>query len=599
MDQRLAQLEQAVADLGRALQDTNRRLVELEARASVGADGSTMTPRAVESAATAAGGTDMVALLSFAGRTCVVLGGAYLLRALTDAGTLPRAGGTALGFAYAVAWLVAAWRGPVGQRVASGVFHVIATVLIAFPLVWESTVRVQLLSQTFAAVAMAGVTALGLAVAWHRRVQALAWIVSSAGILAALALMAAAGSAGQPDAASGNAAAGGSAAPMTLYLAFLGVVTLWFAYRLDWTWLRWPVAIVADLSVLVMAWNATEVGQREQVGAVMLVQLVLFGGYLVSFTARTLWRSRRVVPFEVVQTLILLVVCFGGAVYLMLTTGTNATALGVVSLVFGAGSYAAAFAFIDWRRGHWTNFVFYASLGVVFTVAGTALVVAAPVQAIAWALLALVTASGGKRYGTITLSSHATIYVIAGAVASGLLVHATKSLTASAAGAWAPLILPAVAVLAAAALSSAVPLSGANESWGRCSRVPKVVLVVVLLWSAGGVLCGLLAPLLAGQPGTSAADVAIVASVRTVILAGSVLLLAWAGRGVFVEGRWLSYVVLVAGGIKLLVEDFPNGRPSTLFLSLAVYGGALILGPRLRAPTRDDAPRPSSRVEPV
>jgi hypothetical protein len=42
-------------------------------------------------------------------------------------------------------------------------------------------------------------------------------------------------------------------------------------------------------------------------------------------------------------------------------------------------------------------------------------------------------------------------------------------------------------------------------------------------------------------------------------------------------------VVLVAAGIKLLVEDLPDGRPSTLFLSLAVYGGVLILAPRLRA----------------
>jgi hypothetical protein len=60
-----------------------------------------------------------------------------------------------------------------------------------------------------------------------------------------------------------------------------------------------------------------------------------------------------------------------------------------------------------------------------------------------------------------------------------------------------------------------------------------------------------------------------------------VLLLAFlGGRGLFPEGRWLTYVVLIVGGLKLLVEDFPQGRPATLVLSLAVYGAALIVAPR-------------------
>lgn len=592
MDHRLDQLERAVADLSRALDETRRRVADLEARAAPGAR-EPASPGAAEASATAvSSGTDAITILSLLGRTFVVLGGGYLLRALTDGGTLPRALGTGLGLAYAIAWFIGAWRAGSARQSANAAFHTIAAVLIAFPLVWESTVKVQLLSQASAAAVMTAVTAVGLAVAWNRRVQMLAWIVSSAGILAALALMAAAASQG-PLAPPAER----SAASMTLYLAFLGVATLWFAYHRDWTWLRWPPAIVADVSVLLMAWNAAEAWQREHVGAVMLVQLTLFAGYLVSFTARTLWRSRRVVPFEVVQTLVLLIVCFGGAVYLMLTSGSNATALGAVSVVFGACSYAAAFAFIDWRRGHWANFVFYASLGVVFIVAGAALVAGPPLQVAAWSVLAVLTAWGGRRYGSITLSSHAAVYAVAASVASGLLAHATQALTASVAGAWDPLLVLAVPALAAAALSSAIPLSSANESWGTWSRVPKVIVVSALLWSVGGTLCGLAVPLLAGRPGTGLADAAVVSSIRTAILGASVLLLAWAGRAMFEEGRWLSYVVLVAGGIKLVVEDFPNGRPSTLFLSLAVYGGALILGPRLRARAGPGAAPPSSRVQ--
>jgi hypothetical protein len=39
--------------------------------------------------------------------------------------------------------------------------------------------------------------------------------------------------------------------------------------------------------------------------------------------------------------------------------------------------------------------------------------------------------------------------------------------------------------------------------------------------------------------------------------------------------------VLAAGGLKLLVEDLPRSRPATLFIALALYGGALIVAPRL------------------
>ena len=37
------------------------------------------------------------------------------------------------------------------------------------------------------------------------------------------------------------------------------------------------------------------------------------------------------------------------------------------------------------------------------------------------------------------------------------------------------------------------------------------------------------------------------------------------------------YPVLVLVGVKLFVEDFPNGEPITLFVALAFVGTALLL----------------------
>jgi hypothetical protein len=49
----------------------------------------------------------------------------------------------------------------------------------------------------------------------------------------------------------------------------------------------------------------------------------------------------------------------------------------------------------------------------------------------------------------------------------------------------------------------------------------------------------------------------------------------------------LAYALLAIGGLKLLLDDVPAGRPSTLFVSLACYGLALVsTASLLRTPRR-------------
>ncbi len=568
MDDRLAILEQRVRDLSGAVVSLERRLAALESRPAQGVgDGvseAVAAPDVPGAGTTQQSDITLVTVLSLVGRTCLVLGGAYLLRALTDAGTLPRVGGTVLGVVYAVSWLGLAYRLDTTGRRLVAPFYGVATALIAFPILWEATVRVKLLAPWGAALAMAGVTALTFVVAGVRRIQALAWVISVAGLVATLLLFAAVG----PEVSFG------------FYLTFLGVWTLWLGYSLDWIWLRWPVALVADCSVLLMVGSVVGPWHRGDAGAVMALQLALFAAYLVSIAARTLWRSRDVIPFEVVQTVALLVVAFGGAVYVMESTGAGSAGLGLAGLVFGVGSYGVAFAFVDWRDGHWKNFVFYTSLAVVFTLAGVGLTVGAGTQAMVWAGLAIVAAALGYRYSAVAIGSHAAIYLVAAAIASGLLGVISDAFTASAERPWVAMSLPAWLVLASTAICAAVPVTARRQVSSRYLRLPKVLLVTLLLAGVGGALIAYLVPALSGRPGTPG-DPAVAAAIRTVVCGAAVLVLAWVGgRGLFVEGRWLMYVVLILGGLKLLVEDFPSGRPATLVFSLAVYGAALILAPR-------------------
>jgi hypothetical protein len=136
-------------------------------------------------------------------------------------------------------------------------------------------------------------------------------------------------------------------------------------------------------------------------------------------------------------------------------------------------------------------------------------------------------------------------------------------------------------VVLLAAIAGSMPVATHGRTWGRFSRVPRLVLLVVGLIGITGALIDLaFRAVPAGQ--SAAFDRGLVALIRTAALAVAAVGLAWGGRWRrFVEARWLVYPVLVAGGLKLVAEDLRTGRPATLFASLALFGLALILAPRL------------------
>ena len=567
MEVRVTRLEDQVRELREGMAALERRLARVEAREAVHPPRPEVVPRTIEATITpgalrAEEESTAIAVLSLVGRTCLVLGGAYLLRAVTDGGLLPRPAGVALGLAYALTWLLVAGRRGSSSGPWNGAFHAAAGVMTGFPLVWEATVRFHLFGEWGGAAAMAAVASIGFVMAWMGRNQAVAWVVTTASVLGPLFFMLALG----PD------------VPFGFLLGFTGIVTLWFGYALDWIWLRWPVAFVLDLSVLVMAGAVTSAWQREGAGGVMVLQLVIFGAYLASVAARTLWRSRDVIPFEVVQTLALLVVGYGGAAFVMMSTGAGAAGLGLTSLAFGFGSYAVALVFAE-REGHWKNLVFYTSLGLVFVLAGAALTMEAAWQAGLVAVLAVAAGALGRRHGGGTLPWHSALYLLAGGVSSQLFAQAASAFFASPAYTWPTASWSAAIVLVAASACVCIPLP-ANSPWA-VTRLPRLAQVLTLLVGCGGLVIAAVVRLGAGQPGAGA-DAAVVAGIRTAVIATSALVLAWlGGRDVLPEGRWLTYAVLVVGGFKLVVEDFLSGRPLNLFLSLAFYGAALIVAPRL------------------
>lgn len=583
MTDRVTELERRIVELTEAHRQLERRLSALERRPAPAP--AAARPRAAPAAAPAAGPDLAVELaaatrhLTLFGRSLLALAGAFLLRAVTEAGTIPTWAGVGLGLAYAAAWLAMAHRAGPAQPW-SAVFHGGTALLVGFPLVVEAAARLRLLGPWSAAAALAALTAATLAVAALRRLHALAWLATLGGVLAAVALM----------------AATGRLVPPTLVLALLGTAALWLGYVLGWVHLRWPPALAADLAAVLITLRAVGATAAEGPRAALLVQVTVTALYLGSIALRTLLLQRAVVAFEVVQTAALLAVGVGGASYVAVQAGVAEGAVGLVSAAFGAGLYAVAFAFVERRQRSKANFHFYSSVGLVFVLAGTSLLLSGQGLAVGWAALAVASAALGRGFRRFTLAVHGCVYGVAAAVQGGALAHAARTLLAAPTARWPA--APASAAAVVAALLAAAWLTGQAPPGPLAARqrAPRAVLLAALAVAGAGLLVGWLVPWVAGAPGPQVSAVAA-AAVRTAVLVAAVLLLAWAGRfEPWREAGWLAYPLLVAVGLALALENLARSRPSSLFLDFALYGTALILVARLRR--RGAAPRPAAAAAP-
>lgn len=578
MSDRTDELEAKVAALSEQLMRFGARLAALEAASAVAPTANGKRGRRAEAPAAAGNGKRaddpalglVSAALSFGGRTLLVLAGAFVLRALTDSKAIPDWLGVALGFAYAATWIAMADRAARGGQSLSAGVHGFAALIIAFPLLFESAAKFKLLDTTSATAALALVTTALLAVAARRRMQPLAWMATVGSIFTTLALM----------------LLDGRMVPGTIFLVLLGFETLWLAYVRDWHGLRWPTAAVVDLAVLGLALRAVMPDAVEGPGATMLVQVFMLAAYQASFATRTLIMHRAVVPFEVVQTIGSVAAGLGGAAYVAARTpggSASAVAFGVAASVLGLAAYGVAFAFRGRRDQDRANFPFYAAVALLLVASGTTILLDGAQLGLTWSALAVVAAVLAGPLGRRTMAAHAAGYAVGAAVTTGLLSVASDAILGSAARSWAaPVGASAVALLAAGGCAWLGSRGPAGDRPTLASRLPQLTTVTVSLVGAAGLLIWLLVPPLTGGPGVMSSRGAV-ATVRTAVLVVGTILLAWAGgRDLWREAGWLAYPLLVATGLKILLEDLPSGRPATLLFSFGLYGAALLLVPRLR-----------------
>jgi hypothetical protein len=137
-----------------------------------------------------------------------------------------------------------------------------------------------------------------------------------------------------------------------------------------------------------------------------------------------------------------------------------------------------------------------------------------------------------------------------------------------------------LATAAAAYTLVAYYSSKGAPSWDQ--RLFRIVIASTFLWLAAGVTAGILTGLYHAAWGPGATH-AYCATLRTSVLAGLSLLLAWAGpRWKRSELSTLVYPCMFLGAYRLVAQDLHQGHTGALFFSLLLYGAVLTTLPRLK-----------------
>jgi hypothetical protein len=239
-----------------------------------------------------------------------------------------------------------------------------------------------------------------------------------------------------------------------------------------------------------------------------------------------------------------------------------------------------AFALLDRAGSHGRNFYTYSTFGILLALAGSRILLSGAAASGVWLALAVGCIWAGGFFGRLTLQIHGGVYLLLALAYSGALDQAGHFLLGEAT--WSGENLTAIgagALAAAVCYLLAIRHAGAERgTWSL--QAFRVVVAGALLWVLAGIAAGGLTTAYHAVFGAGASH-AYCATMHTGVLAGAALLLAWAGsRWNRLELSRLIYPVMIAGAYRLVVEDLHQERKAALFLSLLIYGAALMLLPR-------------------
>jgi hypothetical protein len=350
--------------------------------------------------------------------------------------------------------------------------------------------------------------------------------------------------------------------PFTFVFLAIAVAVEVSACLDHWLKDRWFTALAADLAVLLVTWLVTnERGVPPgyapiSYAALVAIQIALLVIYLSSTIVRTLLRGYTMTWFETAQCAAAFLICVGSG---------HSPALGALCLACSVACYLVSFRVLDDGR-HGRNFYTYSTFGILLVIAGTGILLSGVIASVVWSALAIAAMWSGGRFGRLTLQVHGGVYLLLGLAGSGALVQVAGLLMGG--RAWsAPESWPVWSGATGAAMCCAISTN---------SRVLRVGVAAVMVWLAAGLAAGLLTSGYHSVFGVAATH-AYCATLRTAVIAAAALMVARAGK-------WspLIYPLMLLAAWRLVMVDLHQERTAALFLSLLVYGAAMIVLPRMR-----------------
>ncbi|MCP4897016.1 MAG: hypothetical protein GY906_08580 [bacterium] len=511
-------------------------------------------------------------VLPLCGRVFLVLGGGFLLRAITETGTLPAPVGVMAAMIYAAVWFIASDHAGRSARMLSANLHGIAACLVAYPAIVEAVVRFEVLSGDGAVVLLALATGAGFMVALRNHLPAVLWssLLGCVGVSMWLFLV-----------------IGRHISSAGLVIA-VGVASAAVARFSGWTGPRWLGAATANLVlfILVQIMTAPDGPVPTFADISEASVLLLIAGFAALYTVvvakSTLAAGGVVSIFDVFQMAAVVVLGVGGFASIVQNSDLGGWLVAGFCVTLAITCYGLAFAFIHRRLGRNRTFYLYSTLGLVMVLVGVAIPGSHTAAATAWAICGLGFAAVGGFYDRITVKVHAAVLLCAASLASGLASAAVGVFVdedvATGAGVYSSLPFAVLLCVISGFIILAIGDRGSAMDWA--DWVPRIAVLIPLLIGMAGLLTGLVARIWPGAVNGSPA----LEATRSVTLALLVVILAAVGRRTGLRDLGLAaYPVLALTGVKLLVVDLRVGQAWSLVVACVAFGTALILVPGLRA----------------
>jgi hypothetical protein len=496
------------------------------------------------------------------GKALLGIAGAYVLRAVEETSALPRLTVAAAGIAYAFLWLVWAARVRGGPRFTNSIYAGTSALILA-PMLWELTLRFNVLPAAAAAVVVCSfaLAALALAAFTPRDLKPVVRVASAAAAALALAL----------------AIASHVLLPFVVVLLILGAV-FEFVPGCD----RVPeagalVALAADAAIwiLIYVYFAGQTGHEGYPalsrGALLAPGIAVFALYAASVGVKTVLYARPIAVFAIIQA----VLAFLLASVSLADFGQPAglAILGVACLVLSPACYAMVFTVFA-RAPNSRNAAVFAAWAAALLLAGSFLRLPPLILIPLLGAAALAAVGLSRRERWAVFEFYGMVFLLAAAAASGLLAFLAIALVgtpsgAPAAGVW------LIAMCAVLCYALGRPIG--DKQWA--AQALRLGFAALAAGAVTALLVDGLIALVALRVMPAAHHLALI---RTVTLCAAALVLVSGGAHRHRrELTRLGYAALALVAIKLVTEDLRHGHLAYIAASIFLLAFTLIAAPRV------------------